>query len=118
MSAKKPAPPKAAPPKAAPPKAVPSKAGPAKSGPAKSGPAKPGPAKPVPPKAAAKAAPNEAPTAKPCPICGKPQVERYRPFCSKRCADIDLNRWLTGAYAIPVVEEEDEDGDTPGTKQG
>lgn len=46
-----------------------------------------------------------------CPICGKEAVEAYRPFCSKRCADIDLNRWLKGAYAIPVVEEEDEDGD-------
>lgn len=48
---------------------------------------------------------------KPCPICGKPSIERYKPFCSKRCADVDLNRWLTGAYAIPVVEEEDEDGE-------
>jgi endogenous inhibitor of DNA gyrase (YacG/DUF329 family) len=34
-------------------------------------------------------------------------VERFRPFCSKRCADVDLNRWLTGSYAIPA-EEEDE----------
>lgn len=51
--------------------------------------------------------------AKPCPICGKPQVEKYRPFCSKRCADVDLNRWLSGAYAIPVTAEEDEDGETP-----
>lgn len=51
------------------------------------------------------------PAAKPCPICGKPQVEKYRPFCSKRCADIDLNRWLSGAYAIPVTAEEDEDGE-------
>ncbi|MFS8037185.1 DNA gyrase inhibitor YacG [Xanthobacter sp. AM11] len=55
--------------------------------------------------------PPNAPAAKPCPICGKPQVERYRPFCSKRCADVDLNRWLSGAYAIPVVADEDEDGD-------
>lgn len=57
---------------------------------------------------------NEAADAsrtKPCPICGKPAVEKYRPFCSKRCADIDLNRWLSGAYAIPVTAEEDEDGD-------
>jgi endogenous inhibitor of DNA gyrase (YacG/DUF329 family) len=44
-------------------------------------------------------------TAKPCPICGKPAEPRWRPFCSKRCADIDLNRWLSGAYAIPVVED-------------
>ena len=41
-----------------------------------------------------------------CPICKAPRHEDYRPFCSKRCADIDLNRWLTGQYAIPVEEEE------------
>ena len=43
-----------------------------------------------------------------CAICGKPQSARYRPFCSRRCADIDLNRWLTGRYAIPAEEEADE----------
>ncbi|MDI3469054.1 MAG: DNA gyrase inhibitor YacG [Pseudolabrys sp.] len=48
-----------------------------------------------------------------CPICGKPAVEEFRPFCSRRCADIDLNRWLSGVYAIPVKEDEDEDGETP-----
>ncbi len=43
----------------------------------------------------------------PCVICHlRPQTETYRPFCSKRCADIDLHRWLGGVYAIP--EEEDE----------
>lgn len=59
-------------------------------------------------------------TARACPICGKPEVETYRPFCSKRCADVDLNRWLTGAYAIPVSEEDDEDGETspPGGPAG
>ncbi len=41
-----------------------------------------------------------------CPVCGKPPVDRYRPFCSKRCAEVDLHRWLTGAYAIPVVEDD------------
>ena len=41
-----------------------------------------------------------------CPICGKPRVARYRPFCSKRCAEVDLHRWFTGAYAIPAVEED------------
>ena len=44
--------------------------------------------------------------AKKCPICGKPSVEAYRPFCSKRCADVDLNRWLTGAYVIPARDDE------------
>lgn len=48
-----------------------------------------------------------------CPICGKPMVEAYRPFCSKRCADIDLNRWLSGVYAVPVTEDADEDGGLP-----
>jgi uncharacterized protein len=49
-----------------------------------------------------------------CPICGKPSVRTVYPFCSKRCADIDLNRWLSGAYAIPSNEAEDDDGfDTP-----
>jgi endogenous inhibitor of DNA gyrase (YacG/DUF329 family) len=36
-----------------------------------------------------------------CPICGKPRSERYDPFCSKRCADVDLHRWLKGRYVIP-----------------
>ncbi|NJL09178.1 MAG: DNA gyrase inhibitor YacG [Methylacidiphilales bacterium] len=44
-------------------------------------------------------------SAKRCPICGKPVELRWRPFCSKRCADVDLNRWFSGAYAIPVVED-------------
>ncbi|MES1159062.1 MAG: DNA gyrase inhibitor YacG [Terricaulis silvestris] len=46
-------------------------------------------------------------SARKCAICGKPQNEKYRPFCSKRCADVDLNRWLSGGYAIPA-EEADE----------
>ena len=44
--------------------------------------------------------------ARPCVICGKPQVERLRPFCSRRCADIDLHRWLTGVYAVPAQDDE------------
>ena len=35
-----------------------------------------------------------------CPICGKPSVPEYRPFCSKRCADIDLAHWLRGDYVV------------------
>jgi len=44
-----------------------------------------------------------------CPICEKPTDPKYRPFCSKRCADIDLGKWLTGGYAIPATETDDED---------
>jgi len=49
--------------------------------------------------------------AKPCPICGKPSVEASRPFCSERCRDVDLNRWLSGSYAIPVRPEDEEDAE-------
>ena len=41
-----------------------------------------------------------------CPICGKPAVHETRPFCSKRCGDVDLHRWLGGHYSVPVVEED------------
>jgi endogenous inhibitor of DNA gyrase (YacG/DUF329 family) len=44
-----------------------------------------------------------------CPICGKPATEALRPFCSQRCADVDLNRWLAGVYAVPVTDDEEED---------
>lgn len=40
-----------------------------------------------------------------CPTCGKAESPASRPFCSDRCRDVDLNRWLSGAYAIPAVEE-------------
>ena len=39
-----------------------------------------------------------------CPMCGKPRVERYRPFCSRRCADLDLGKWLNEDYRIPAEE--------------
>jgi endogenous inhibitor of DNA gyrase (YacG/DUF329 family) len=48
------------------------------------------------------------PLPKPCAICGKPATERFRPFCSVRCKNVDLNRWFKGAYAIPAVESEDD----------
>jgi len=48
-----------------------------------------------------------------CPICGKETAEAYRPFCSKRCADIDLGKWLTGSYAIPTDEAEDDEAERP-----
>ena len=44
-----------------------------------------------------------------CPICGEAAVRAFRPFCSKRCADIDLAKWLNGSYAVPSQREEDAD---------
>ena len=49
-----------------------------------------------------------------CPICKRPAVEAYRPFCSKRCADVDLQRWLGGAYVIPDEAGEEDDLARPG----
>jgi endogenous inhibitor of DNA gyrase (YacG/DUF329 family) len=59
------------------------------------------------------------PVAKTCPICGKPAVEAFKPFCSKRCADVDLNRWLSGNYVIPARDDEptDDDKDIPGADE-
>jgi endogenous inhibitor of DNA gyrase (YacG/DUF329 family) len=45
-----------------------------------------------------------------CPICHKAAAKQFRPFCSRRCADVDLNRWFSGAYVVPTKPEEDEDG--------
>jgi endogenous inhibitor of DNA gyrase (YacG/DUF329 family) len=55
--------------------------------------------------------PPDAPRLKPCAICGKLAVAEFRPFCSRRCADVDLNRWLSGVYAVPAVETDDEEED-------
>jgi uncharacterized protein len=49
------------------------------------------------------------PSAKRCPICGKPALEAAKPFCSDRCRDVDLNRWLSGSYVVPGRPEADED---------
>jgi len=51
-----------------------------------------------------------------CPICGKPAAVRHRPFCSRRCADIDLGRWLKGNYRVET-DEEPEDGPPPATEE-
>ncbi|MEO1307059.1 MAG: DNA gyrase inhibitor YacG [Pseudomonadota bacterium] len=45
-----------------------------------------------------------------CPICQRPTCENYRPFCSKRCADVDLGKWLSGSY---VIESDEPDPDNP-----
>ena len=54
--------------------------------------------------------------ARPCPICRKPRRAEFTPFCSGRCQDIDLNRWLSGGYVIPGEALEEED--TPETDTG
>ncbi|MGO9674618.1 MAG: DNA gyrase inhibitor YacG [Methylocella sp.] len=61
---------------------------------------------------------SAAPSARPCPICGKPAVEKMRPFCSKRCADVDLHRWLGGVYAIPAGEADDDSKDDAPDEDG
>ncbi len=48
---------------------------------------------------------------RPCPICGRPSAQAFFPFCSARCADIDLNRWLSGAYVIPGRSTDERDDD-------
>ncbi len=45
-----------------------------------------------------------------CPICAKESDRKYRPFCSKRCADIDLGHWMSGKYAIPTNEAPPDQG--------
>ena len=45
-----------------------------------------------------------------CPICGKLTLEKFRPFCSKRCADVDLHRWLAGGYIVAGTADSEEDG--------
>lgn len=50
---------------------------------------------------------------KPCPVCKKPSVEKYRPFCSTRCADVDLGRWLGEAYKMPTEETTDNSASLP-----
>jgi len=48
-----------------------------------------------------------------CPICDKETDPKYRPFCSRRCADVDLGRWLKGSYAIPAEDVDEEEGGAP-----
>ena len=54
---------------------------------------------------------------RPCPECGRPSTRESYPFCSERCRNLDLARWLNGAYAIPVADDESsaegEHGSTP-----
>nr|TFG54932.1 MAG: DNA gyrase inhibitor YacG [Hyphomicrobiales bacterium] len=54
-----------------------------------------------------------------CPICKKPASEAHKPFCSKRCAHLDLGRWLNEGYAIPAIEppEDEEEPSVPPDKE-
>ena len=52
-------------------------------------------------------------TGRPCPICGKPATVASRPFCSKRCADVDLHRWLGGAYRVPTEDRDRDESPDP-----
>ncbi|ACI99045.1 DNA gyrase inhibitor YacG [Rhodospirillum centenum] len=51
-----------------------------------------------------------------CPVCGRPADPALKPFCSRRCADVDLSRWLGGVYRVPVVDRDEDafpDTDAP-----
>jgi uncharacterized protein len=50
---------------------------------------------------------------RPCPICKKMSVQKFHPFCSNRCAQVDLSRWLGGKYAVPAEDQSDNDGGSP-----
>ncbi len=56
---------------------------------------------------------NDNAPARRCPICGKATADAHRPFCSRRCSDVDLNRWFSGVYAVPAREDDDETASAP-----
>ena len=53
-----------------------------------------------------------------CPVCSRPGDVKYRPFCTKRCADIDLGRWLKESYRVPTDEGLEEAESEPGRQSG
>jgi hypothetical protein len=53
--------------------------------------------------------PGDAPKVRRCPTCGKPAAEATLPFCSSRCRDVDLHRWLSGRYVVPGSENDEEE---------
>ena len=59
---------------------------------------------------------DHAPAAGACPMCEKPTDAAYKPFCSKRCADLDLGKWFSGAYAI-AGEPADQADDNPASAE-
>lgn len=58
---------------------------------------------------------KSATPSRPCPLCGKPAVTQFRPFCSRGCRDRDLNNWFDEDYRIPVTPGADEGDDAPGS---
>jgi endogenous inhibitor of DNA gyrase (YacG/DUF329 family) len=56
--------------------------------------------------------------ARPCPICGKPAIQKFRPFCSERCSLVDLGRWLGDGYRIPTAESPKDAPAAPGREPG
>jgi hypothetical protein len=54
------------------------------------------------------------PRGAPCPICGKPAEPGHRPFCSTRCRNVDLGRWLKGGYRIETDETTEDGPEEPG----
>jgi endogenous inhibitor of DNA gyrase (YacG/DUF329 family) len=56
--------------------------------------------------------------ARPCPICGKPAIQKFRPFCSERCSLVDLGRWLGDGYRIPTAESPQDAPAAPGREPG
>jgi uncharacterized protein len=66
---------------------------------------------PAKPPARADSAGDNTPPTKRCPECGKPANPATLPFCSPRCRDVDLNRWLSGSYVIPGKETDPEDAE-------
>jgi uncharacterized protein len=61
--------------------------------------------------------PAPIPRQRPCAICGKLALPKYRPFCSARCADIDLGRWLKASYMIPGASLDEAEAGKPGNRQ-
>ena len=52
-----------------------------------------------------------------CPVCGQATIRNYRPFCSGRCADLDLANWLSGQYRVPSDEVEDIENHSESTER-
>ncbi len=56
--------------------------------------------------------------ARPCPICGKPAVQKFRPFCSERCSLVDLGRWLGEGYRVPTASTPEDETAAPKPEAG